>query len=79
MRVVFVSDSVSNQLQFWRFLLDSRAHRPADPFGSRKASSCLKTAPFPDHKECFPVGHEAFLEASEFTHAGDTLLSVCLY
>lgn len=79
MRVFFVSDGVSNPLQFWRSLMERKAHRPTDSFGSRKASICLKTAPLLAQRECYPVGHEALLEASEFTHAGNTLLSVYLY
>lgn len=59
LRVFFVSERMSNQLQFWRSLMKSKAHRPTDFFGSKKASICLKPAPLLAQRECYPVGHEA--------------------
>lgn len=74
-----VSHRVSNQLWFWRSLQESKARRLTDSLGSEKAPTCLKAAPSPAQRKCYPVEHEALLEASEFIHAGDSPLSVCLY
>lgn len=70
-----VSHRVSNQLWFWRSLQESKARRLTDSLGSEKAPTCLKAA----QRKFYPVEHEALLEASEFIHAGDSPLSVCLY
>lgn len=76
MRVSFVSDRVSNQLQFRSSHLESKVHRLTDSFGFGKAPTFLKAAPAPEWRECYPLGYESFLGASEFMHAGNSPLSV---